>query len=116
MTKSAYLEPCTIEPFKTRCNEVFTQIDNFLTAVSMQANTSPPDEVQLTSALKTAYVIYPSVQAAKTILYRLEGKVNINGKSINADFYQMNLAKPKATTVDENLLQDWICDKVEAVD
>lgn len=91
------------------------EIDNFFSAVSIQANTSLPDEVQLTLALKTAYVIYPSVQAAKTVLYRLEGVVNINGKTINADFYQMNLTKPKATTVDDNLLQDWICDKVDQI-
>jgi hypothetical protein len=80
--------------------------------VSIQASTSLPDEVQLTSALKTAYIVYPSVQAAKTILYRLEGIVNINGKTIKADFYQMNLTKPKSSTVDDTLLQDWICDKV----
>ena len=83
--------------------------------MSIQASTSPPDEIQLVSAIKTAYIIYPSVQSARTILYRLEGKVNINGKVIDADFYQMNLTKPKSSTVDDNLLQDWICDKVNVI-
>lgn len=81
--------------------------------MSLQAHTSPPDEIQLASSLKTAYLVYPSVQAAKTILYRLEGRVNIDGHSIGADFYQMNLTKPKTTTVDDSLLQDWVCDKVD---
>jgi hypothetical protein len=80
--------------------------------VSLQAHTSPPEEIQLISALETAYIVYPSVEAAKTILYRLEGKVNIDGTPMEADFYQMNLAKPKTINVDSDLLQDWICDKV----
>lgn len=87
-----------------------------MAAVSIQAQTSQPDEVQLISALETAYVVYPSVESAKTILYRLEGKLNINGKLIEADFYQMNLSKPKSSTVDADLLQDWICDKVAVFD
>ena len=65
------------------------------------------------SALQTAYIVYRSAESAKKILYRLEGKANINGEPIKIDFYQVNLEKPRASALDASLLQDWICNKCE---
>ena len=35
----------------------------------MQARCDKPDEIRFIAAFKTAYVIYPSVEAARRILY-----------------------------------------------
>ena len=89
------------------------QIEIFFTSLSLQEGVNKPSEIQLISSLSVAYIIFPATDDAKKLLFKLAGRATITGYSMNVDFYQMNLMKPKASAVDENLLQDWICDKVQ---
>lgn len=100
------LESAEVAPIVT------AKIEKYFNNAAIEAQTSQPNEVRLISTLKTAYVIFPSVEAAKRVLYSLEGTATINGAKIGMDFYQMNLMKNKGNSTDANLIQDWICDKV----
>jgi hypothetical protein len=83
-----------------------------MAGTALLCDVSGPSEIQIIAALNTAYVIFPTVEAAKKVLYGLEGRAIFKGEISKADFYQMNLVKPKTNTLDSSLLQNWVCDKV----
>ena len=57
--------------------------------------------------------MYPSIDAAKKVLFRLGGVVNITGSPMSLDYYQLNLKKSgSGADFDPTNAQDWICNKV----
>jgi RNA-binding protein 5/10 len=101
-------------------DESITQelIDQSLREIAINCQTSMPDQIQLISALGTAYAVFPSKEAAKKILYKLEGNLDLGNLKFPIEFYPSSIAKnnkqmPQTLAKDVNLVQDWICDKCD---
>ena len=61
--------------------------------IAIEVGTSIADEIKYMVALETAYVMFPSIDAAQKVLYKLQGKMQIHQTTLNIDFYPTNLAK-----------------------
>ena len=103
------------------------QLEDLLRDISISLQTSPPDSIQLVSVFKTAYAVFPSVEAAKKILLvfklqnnsdnieqTLRGKIDNGQVNLDLEFYPTGVSNQRsaAAAKDVSLVQDWICDKV----
>ena len=61
--------------------------------VAIEVGTSIADEIKYMVALGTAYVMFPSIDSAQKVLYKLQGKLSIQKTILSIDFYPTNLAK-----------------------
>ena len=87
------------------------ELEKSLKGVAVEVGTSIPDEIKYVGTLGTAYVIFPSVDAAYKVLHRLQGRLTIHTHLLTIDYTPTNLAKNNLHS-NVNFVQDWYCDKV----
>jgi len=66
-----------------------------LSDLAIELQTSQPEKIQLVPIFKTAYAVFPSVEAAKKILFSQKGKLNCEGLMLSMDFYPSETAARK---------------------
>ncbi len=95
--------------------------------------TSMPEDIKLISAIRVAYIIFPSIQAASKVLESFCGLIPINGNNYEINYTPSfsninnpNVAKPSTTyitslnsdnsqyttSMETIVHEDWICDYV----